>query len=145
MFSPNTRKYGPERTPYFGIFHAVLILRNQFVFTNFGKFSKKKIANFCSAYSANVQSYFIMFKNRRLARTIWIDNPLQWTRTVETQNVLRCESINQIKKKSLITLSEKCPYSEFILVRIFPHSDWIRRETEYLSVFSPTVGKYGPE
>ena len=31
------------------------------------------------------------------------------------------------------------------LVRIFPHSDWIRRDTKYLSVFSPNVGKYGPE
>ena len=29
-----------------------------------------------------------------------------------------------------------------------PHSDWIRRDTEYteyLSVFSPNAGKYGPE
>ena len=32
----------------------------------------------------------------------------------------------------------------FFLVRIFPHLDWIR-STEYLSVFSPSVGKYGPE
>ena len=31
------------------------------------------------------------------------------------------------------------------LVRIFPHSDWIRRDTSYLSVFSPNAGKYGPE
>ena len=27
----------------------------------------------------------------------------------------------------------------------FPVSDWIRRDTEYLSVFSPNAGKYGPE
>ena len=27
------------------------------------------------------------------------------------------------------------------LVRIFPHSDWIRTDTEYLSVFSPNCGK----
>ena len=33
----------------------------------------------------------------------------------------------------------------FFLVHIFPHSDWIRRETEYLSSFSPNAGKYGPE
>ena len=39
----------------------------------------------------------------------------------------------------------KCPNTEFVLVRIFPHSDWIRRVTEYLSVFSPNAGKYGPE
>ena len=32
-----------------------------------------------------------------------------------------------------------------LLVRIFPHSEWVRRETEYFSVFSPTVGEYGPE
>ena len=32
-----------------------------------------------------------------------------------------------------------------ILIRIFPHSDWTRRDTEYLSVFSPNARKYGPE
>ena len=40
---------------------------------------------------------------------------------------------------------EKCPNTEFFLVRIFPHLDWIRRDTSYLSVFSPNAGKYGPE
>ena len=34
---------------------------------------------------------------------------------------------------------------EFFLVPIFPHSDWIQRDTKYLSVFSPTAGKYVPE
>ena len=32
-----------------------------------------------------------------------------------------------------------------LLVRIFPHSDWILKDTPYLSVFSPNAGKYGPE
>ena len=32
-----------------------------------------------------------------------------------------------------LTLREKCPNTEFFLVRIFPHSDWIRRDTPYLS------------
>ena len=41
---------------------------------------------------------------------------------------------------------EKCPNTDFLfLVCIFLHSDWIRRDTEYLSVFSPNAGKYGPE
>ena len=31
------------------------------------------------------------------------------------------------------------------LVCIFPHCDWIRRDTPNLSIFSPNAGKYGPE
>ena len=31
-----------------------------------------------------------------------------------------------------------------VLVYIFQHSDWIRRDTEYLSIFSQNVGKCGP-
>ena len=42
-------------------------------------------------------------------------------------------------------LSEMCPNTEYFLVRIFPHSDWIRRDTKYLYVFSPNARKYGPE
>ena len=33
----------------------------------------------------------------------------------------------------------------FSMVRIFPHSDWKWRDTEYLSVFNPNMGKYGTE
>ena len=42
-------------------------------------------------------------------------------------------------------LRKKCPNTEIFLVRIFSHSEWIRRDTSYLSVFSPNAGKYGPE
>ena len=42
-------------------------------------------------------------------------------------------------------LREKCPNTEFFLVLIFPHTDWIGRDTKCLSVFSPNAGKYGPE
>ena len=45
----------------------------------------------------------------------------------------------------LITLRENCPNMEFFLVRIFSHSNWIWRDTKYLSVFSPNAGKYRPE
>ena len=38
------------------------------------------------------------------------------------------------------TMREKCPNTEFFLVRIFPHSDWIGTK-----VFSLNTGKYGPE
>ena len=33
----------------------------------------------------------------------------------------------------------------FFLVRIFLYSDWIRRFTELIPIFSPNTGKYGPE
>ena len=37
-----------------------------------------------------------------------------------------------------ISLREKCPNTEFFLVRIFLYSDWIR-----ITVVSPNTGKYG--
>ena len=43
------------------------------------------------------------------------------------------------------TLCKMCPNTEFFLVSIFPYSDWIRRFAEEISVFSPNMGKYGPE
>ena len=49
-----------------------------------------------------------------------------------------------VKKVNLIT-AQKVSIFGVILVCIFPHSDWIRRDTEHLSVFSPNVGKCGPE
>ena len=30
-------------------------------------------------------------------------------------------------------------------LRIFPHSDWTRKDTEYLSIFSPNAGKFWPK
>ena len=47
--------------------------------------------------------------------------------------------------KQIQSLGEKSQNAEFFLVHIFPHSDWIRRHTEYLSVFSPNAGNYRPE
>ena len=50
-----------------------------------------------------------------------------------------------LKQNVTPALCEKCPNTELFLVRIFPHLDWIRRDTEYLFVFSPNARKYGPE
>ena len=47
-------------------------------------------------------------------------------------------SISRTDKKTFLN-------SEFFLVRIFPHSDWIRRDYPYLSLFSPIAGKLGPK
>ena len=60
-------------------------------------------------------------------------------------------SSNKIETNDLVlpftthSLPKKGPNTEFFLVRIFSHSDSIRRDTEYLSVFSPNAGKYGQE
>ena len=43
----------------------------------------------------------------------------------------------------IYALRRKCAYSELFWSAFFPHSDWIRREMEYLSVFSPNAGKCG--
>ena len=43
------------------------------------------------------------------------------------------------------SLRQKCPNAELFLVRIFLYSDWIRRFTPQISVFSTNTGKYGPE
>ena len=45
---------------------------------------------------------------------------------------------------SLVTAWKVSKYG-VILSPIFPHSDWIRKDSEYLSVISPNAGKYGPE
>ena len=43
------------------------------------------------------------------------------------------------------TMREKYPNTELFLVRISLYSHWIRRDTEYLPVFSPNAGKHGPK
>ena len=53
--------------------------------------------------------------------------------------------IPQIVLILTISLREKCSDTVFFLVRIFPHSDWVRSYTPYLSVFSPNARKYGPQ
>ena len=49
-----------------------------------------------------------------------------------------------LKSWLYLPLCEMCPNTESFLVRIFPHLDWIRSGTKYLSVFSSNAGKYGP-
>ena len=44
-----------------------------------------------------------------------------------------------------MNIAQKVSVFGVILIRIFAHSDCLRRDTEYLSVFSPNAGKYRPE
>ena len=71
--------------------------------------------------------------NKRLSENV------VWIATVK---YIHCVKSVQIRSFFLL---EKCPNMEFFLVRIFPHLDWTRKDTVYLSVFSPNTGKYRPE
>ena len=56
----------------------------------------------------------------------------------------RCEYVISVLWVS-ISLRKKFFVFGVFLFHIFSHSDWIRRDTLYLSVFSPNAEKYGPE
>ena len=58
-----------------------------------------------------------------------------------TQDDIEISSSNYLN----MPLREKCPNTELFLVRIFLYSDWIWRDTPYLSVFSSNTWKYGLE
>ena len=45
----------------------------------------------------------------------------------------------------IFSLHKKCPNTKFFWSVFFLYSDWIRRFTEQISVFSPNTGKYGQE
>ena len=71
----------------------------------------------------------------------WVRNSGSNIRTVW---VLKFADFTNCYFLKYTSLREKCLNTEF-LVHIFPHSDWVPRVTEYLSVFSPNAGKYGSE
>ena len=70
----------------------------------------------------------------------FIKNPYCWIYCSYTLCILFYS-----ETKINLSLREKCPNTDFFLVRIFPCLDWIRTDTSYLSVFSPNARKYGPE
>ena len=51
--------------------------------------------------------------------------------------IVRKQFIHSVKRVHILS------YSGPNFSRIVPHSDWIRRDTEFLSVFSPNAGKSG--
>ena len=86
--------------------------------------------------------YFLRTLKNHWRRTILI--PLYHYQPL--QKHLRVSQKLTSENSPLHTASHCIKMSVFrvILVRIFPHSDRILKDTEYLSVFSPNEGKCGP-
>ena len=100
--------------------------------------------NFFNVFSTFISFTMVILTHRGMERAFTAQLRYYWdTMHVVTIYVILVSLY--IESFSLQTLREKCPNTEFFLVRIFPHSDWIRRDTLYLSVFSPNARKYGQE
>ena len=69
----------------------------------------------------------------------------QWQWFINAGNKLKHLSIWCNAKIHRTTTAWKMSIFWVFLVHISPHLDWIRRDTPYLSTFSPNEGKYGPE
>ena len=54
---------------------------------------------------------------------------LNFSSSLEQKSIIFCN--HHIRTSFRSTLREKCPNTEFFLVRIFPHSDWIDTDTFY--------------
>ena len=89
-----------------------------------------------------------------LLNCTYIDEQNIFTSTIKISKIFkgyisfiyRSSNKFQISKVVITTcesLRKSSVYGVF-LVRIFPHSDWIRRFTE-ISIFSPNAGKRGPD
>ena len=85
-----------------------------------------------SWYSTRIKMQLVLHPTRVAINNHSKSFPIIW-------NDLRLIKMNSSHSKTAITLLTLRP------LYIFPHSDWIRRDTPYLSVFCTNVEKYGPE
>ena len=85
--------------------------------------------------------------NNKLGYSVPLPFLIIWTISCFTNGQLELNWLNARKNifKSKDYTAWKMSVFEVFLVRIFLHSDWIRRDTEYLFVFSPNAGKYSSE
>ena len=84
--------------------------------------------------------------NKSLHPVLQVIKRVQWNRLSEAtwQSSSSVFFLFLVPETSSTSLREIIHIRSFFLVRISPHSDWIRRD-KYLSVFSPNAGKHGPE
>ena len=97
-------------------------------------------------YKSQLPSDGYLFKGKSKIRVASIGHfmvfTLKWLfywKNVSSQWLLLCDSLissYDCRKMSVFG---------FFMVRILPNSYWIRKDTPYLSVFSPNARKFGPE
>ena len=104
------------------------------------------MANIWSTWSRNVFWILILIFKLHSPFTKFIKSNLQ-IHSLREEWHFKWEIVYQkiFQEKSYGSPRENCPNTEFFLVRIFLHLDWILRKTESLSVFSPNAGKNGSE
>ena len=105
-------------------------------------------------FSENQLLWYKLCKSRQKFHSLWLENvfqpPIEWKSLGQMFVRLFCSTTNQTSqielfakiirlRKMLLTLCEKCPYSEFFW------SVFFRIRTRYLFVFSPNAAKCGPE
>ena len=116
-----------------------------------GNCRKKNLAT-CERKISSYKPAFSHFRNK--ATPTYIDM-LIYVLLISASILFSQDKFCFLKKKcfycssnpAILTLRKNCPYLEFFLsvFRIFLYSDWIRRFTEYISLFSPSAEKYGPK
>ena len=95
----------------------------------------------CKIYEFQPQILQYRSKNTNKDKNEWYRRSRQWwTKSVPLTAIL-VTTIFITMTMIIFNTAWKLPVLRIILVRIFPHSDWIRRDTPYLSVFSSNVGQ----
>ena len=94
------------------------------------------LGNFCPKYMRfEIKKYRgVIFNDTERWCNIWINSDLAVSKMASRIGWIFIRAL-KVWKTAQWSLCEKCPNTEFFLVCIFPHLDWIRRDT----------GKYGPE
>ena len=115
---------------------------SKYLFLKYWKISKKNIIfiiqiMYCRIITCLLSCEFI-FLNKVLFRYTLHFSSNQLNKISPWQEEVNSRGVVILCQRSMIELFSL----RVILVRIFPHSDWIGRDTSHLSVFSPNAGKY---
>ena len=115
---------------------------SKYLFLKYWKISRKNIIfiiqiMYCRIITCLLSCEFI-FLNKVLFRYTLHFSSNQLNKISPWQEEVNSRGVVILCQRSMIELFSL----RVILVRIFPHSDWIGRDTSHLSVFSPNAGKY---